>query len=99
MPEKTPRFRLAMKRTLGGVMLCWACSAGAAFVSPVDLPPERDSAAVFEKREVNAEVVKRAVWKVTGQGVFEAYVNGRRVGDDFLKPGFTESGKCRHVYS
>ena len=99
MPEKTPRFRLAMKRTLGAAMLCWAYSASAAFVSPADSPPERDSAAVFEKREVNAEVVRRALWKVTGQGVFEAYVNGRRVGDDFLKPGFTESGKCRHVYS
>ena len=99
MSGKTNRFRIEMKLALGAAMLCSAYSAGAAFVSPADLPPERNSAAVFEKREVNAEAVKRAVWKVTGQGVFEAYVNGRRVGDDFLKPGFTESGKCRHVYS
>ena len=69
------------------------------FISPADTPPQKTSGAVFEKAEVNAGEVVRAVWKVTGQGVFEAYVNGRRVGDDFLKPGFTESAKCRHVYS
>ncbi|MBO7689393.1 MAG: alpha-L-rhamnosidase N-terminal domain-containing protein, partial [Clostridia bacterium] len=55
--------------------------------------------AVFERRFVNEKAVRRATWNVTGQGVFEAYANGRRVGDDFLKPGATECGKCRHVYS
>ncbi len=69
------------------------------FISPVDNPPVKTAGAVFEKAEINAGDVVRAIWKVTGQGVFEAYVNGSLVGDDFLKPGFTEIGKCRHVYS
>ena len=80
-------------------LLAAVTAAGAAFVSPSGEPPEKTAAAVFEKSEVNASAVRRAVWSVTAQGVFEAYVNGVRVGDDFLKPGFTESGKCRHVYS
>ena len=29
----------------------------------------------------------------TGLGVYELYVNGRRVGTDFLKPGFTDGRK------
>ena len=74
-------------------------AASPCFVSPAGDPPCKTAAAVFEKREVNAGAVRRAVWNVTGQGVFEAYVNGTRVGDDFLKPGCTECGKCRHVYS
>ena len=69
------------------------------FISPVDNPPVKTAGAVFEKAEINAGGVVRAIWKVTGQGVFEAYVNGSLVGDDFLKPGFTEIGKCRHMYS
>ena len=71
---------------------------GAAFISPQE-KGEKGVAAVFERRFVNEKAVRRATWSVTGQGVFEAYANGRRVGDDFLKPGATECGKCRHVYS
>ena len=74
-------------------------TAHAVFVSPVGEAPEKASAAVFEKCEANAAHVKHAVWSVTAQGVFEAYANGVRVGNDFLKPGFTSSEKCRHVYS
>jgi len=43
--------------------------------------------------------VVEAIWTVTGQGVFEAYVNGTRVGDDFLKPGFTHVFKTRHAFT
>ena len=76
-----------------------ALQAAVEFVSPAGEPPANTAAAVFEKTERNSAAVRRAIWRVTGQGVFEAYVNGVRVGEDFLKPGFTESGKCRHVYS
>ncbi|MFO7936686.1 MAG: family 78 glycoside hydrolase catalytic domain [Kiritimatiellia bacterium] len=43
--------------------------------------------------------VEKAYWTVTGQGVFEAYVNGVRVGNDFLKPGFTHVFKTRHAFT
>ena len=70
----------------------------ALFISPQDRAG-KENVAVFERRFANAKAVRRATWSVTAQGVFEAYVNGSRVGNDFLKPGVTESGKCRHVYS
>ena len=43
--------------------------------------------------------VREAMWTITGQGVFEAYVNGTRVGEDFLKPGFTHVFKTRHSFT
>ena len=74
-------------------------TSGAEFVSPAGNAPSGGAAAVFEKRFENRGQVRRATWAVTAQGVFEAFANGRRVGNDFLKPGATECGKCRHVYT
>lgn len=37
-----------------------------------------------------ATSVKRAVLRITAQGVYEAFINGRRVGDQELTPGFTQ---------
>ena len=92
-----------MRATSAVLAFAAACmavhSAGAAaFVSPCK-KGAAGAAAVFERRFANEGEVRRATWSVTAQGVFEAYANGRRVGDDFLKPGVTECGKCRHVYS
>ena len=81
------------------VSLVAAVAAATIFVSPQEKPPADGAAAVFERRFANGRTVRRATWAVTAQGVFEAFANGRRVGDDFLKPGITECGKCRHVYS
>jgi len=80
-------------------LLAAAVATAATFVSPQEKAPVDGAVAVFERRFVNEKAVRRATWDVTGQGVFEAFANGRRVGDDFLKPGVTECGKCRHVYS
>ena len=44
-------------------------------------------ASCFAKRLRNAKRVKEAWWTVTGQGVFQAYVNGSPL-PGFLKPGF-----------
>ncbi len=65
---------------------------GAAFISTARRPQngECDSSA-FVKTFVNIKAVKKAIWRTTGLGVYEAYVNGKEVGG-FLKPGFT------HVY-
>ena len=71
----------------------------------------RDTAcdtAAFVAKRVNESSVAEAWWTVSGQGVFEAYVNGvpvRRKGPDGrlirerLKPGYTEVGKCRHAFT
>ena len=85
--------------SLGVVVLVAAAAAAAEFVSPQEKAPANGAAAVFEKSFANRGTVRRATWDVTAQGVFEAFANGRCVGNDFLKPGVTECGKCRHVYS
>ena len=95
-----------MVRVLNLAIFSWTLGAVAVdgepsvcFVSPAGDPPMTTAAAEFRKVETNVNEIVHAVWKVTGQGVFEVSVNGVRVGEDFLKPGFTECGKCRHVYS
>lgn len=48
----------------------------------------------FVKCVVNGGAVTSAVWRTTGLGVYEAYVNGRESGG-FLKPGFSHVHKRR----
>ncbi len=42
------------------------------------------------KREFKAKNIKKAVLKITALGVYEAYINGKRVGNFFMAPGFTQ---------
>ncbi len=53
----------------------------------------------FARSFVNAGEIASAKWTVAGLGVFEAYVNGTRVGDDFLKPGFTHNKKTKYAFT
>ena len=55
-----------------------------------------DGTSWFATTVTNAEAVVSAKWTVAGLGVFETYVNGQRVGNDFLKPGFTSSDKTKY---
>ena len=68
------------------------------FISPADGPAPGRTVAVFERRFTNRAEIVAAEWRTTAQGVYEAYVNGQTAGTDFLKPGYTECGKCRHEY-
>ena len=58
-----------------------------------------DGTAYFMKKYVNPKKVVKAVWMTSGLGVYEAYVNGANVGDDFLKPGFTHVLKTRRSFT
>ena len=53
----------------------------------------------FLKTVVNRAPIRRAYWCVTGLGAFDAFVNGRKAGDEFLRPGFTHVFKCRRSYT
>ena len=53
----------------------------------------------FVRELVNEADVDSARWTTAGLGVYELYVNGRRVGDDFLKPGFTHPEKTKYSFS
>lgn len=70
---------------------------GSEWITPVETNDCKT--AVFRKSVVTTKVIREAFWCLTGLGVFEAQVNGQRVGRDVLKPGFTEAEKCRHAFT
>ena len=53
----------------------------------------------FAAEIANARAVKSVKWMTAGLGVYEVYANGRRVGDDFLKPGFTDNKKTKYSFT
>lgn len=52
----------------------------------------------FQRTVTNESQIASARWTVSGLGVFDAFVNGRRVGEDFLKPGFTHNEKTKYAF-
>ena len=58
-----------------------------------------DGTSWFARTFKNSGDVASAKWTVSGLGVFEVFVNGARVGDDFLKPGFTHCAKTKYEFS
>ncbi|MGN0832512.1 MAG: family 78 glycoside hydrolase catalytic domain [Kiritimatiellia bacterium] len=58
-----------------------------------------DGTSWFARTFTNSAAVVRARWTVAGLGVFDVYVNGRRIGDDFLKPGFTHWQKTKYAFA
>ncbi|MBP3406637.1 MAG: alpha-L-rhamnosidase N-terminal domain-containing protein, partial [Kiritimatiellae bacterium] len=69
--------------------------AAAMWISPT-VEMENVRVAAFRKNTVNASEVTHAEWRISSLGVFNAYVNGMRVGEDWLAPGCTYNVKCRH---
>jgi len=58
-----------------------------------------DGTSWFARAFTNSGEVVSAKWTVSGLGVFDVFVNGVRVGDDFLKPGFTHCAKTKYSFS
>ena len=58
-----------------------------------------DGTSCFWRRVVNAKAVKSAKWMTSGLGTYELYLNGKGVGRDFLKPGFTHVKKTRRSFT
>ena len=54
-----------------------------------------DGASWFVASVANEKKVKSARWMTTGLGVYELYVNGKPVGEEILKPGFTHYQKTK----
>ena len=47
----------------------------------------------------NEKRVTKACWMTTSLGVFELYVNGKPVGEEVLRPGFTHPLKTRRTFT
>ena len=58
-----------------------------------------DGASWFAWTKANDKSVKKAVWMTTGLGVYELYVNGKLVGEEVLKPGFTHHDKTKRSFT
>ena len=58
-----------------------------------------DGTSWFVGKAVNAKEVVSAKWMVSGLGAFDVFVNGKRVGADFLKPGFTHNKKTKYAFT
>lgn len=54
-----------------------------------------DGANWFMSTVKNEKKVTAAKWMTAGLGVYDLYVNGRKVGDEILKPGFTHNQKTK----
>lgn len=54
-----------------------------------------DGANWFVSTVKNARKVSRARWMTTSLGVHDIYVNGQLIGDEILKPGFTNYAKTK----
>ena len=95
--------RIRLPRGAAALALVFAAEAFAGdglprFISPDGPAQQGRTVAVFTRRFVNRGDVVSARWRTTALGVYDCAVNGRASDDDFLKPGFTECGKCRHEY-
>ena len=86
----------------------WDCSA---WISAADAPVvtgkigtkennrAADGSSWFVACPENSWKVTGAKWMTSGLGVYELYVNGRLIGKDALKPGFTHSAKTKYSYT
>ncbi len=81
----------------------WNCSE---WISVVDAPVVKgriegangraaDGASWFVSKVKNDKKVVDARWMTSGLGVYYLYVNGRPVGNEILKPGFTHHDKTK----
>ena len=64
--------------------------AGALYaVRDIDVPRE-EGLLTFCRRFSLAKAAKRATLRATALGIFDVYINGERIGDEELKPGWTD---------
>jgi len=58
-----------------------------------------DGASWFLSIVKNEKKVTKAIWQTTGLGVYYLYVNGKPVGNEILKPGFTHFEKTKRSFT
>ena len=58
-----------------------------------------DGASWFVTTVTNEKAVVSAKWMTAGLGVYDLYVNGKLVGEEILKPGFTHYAKTKRSFT
>ena len=75
----------------------WISAADA--VPSVSPTRSADGSSWFVSTQRNEKRVKRARWMTAGLGVYELFLNGTPVGEEFLKPGFTHFAKTKRSFT
>jgi alpha-L-rhamnosidase len=65
--------------------------------SLVTADPSRNSAPMLRTKFTAEKSIEAARLYVTSRGIYEVYINGERVGDDYYNPGLTQYNKS-HMY-
>ena len=79
----------------------WISAADAPVVTgrASEVKRSADGSSWFVATPVNEKKVKSAVWTTTGLGVYQLYLNGKPVGKEVLKPGFTHYAKTKRSFT
>lgn len=77
----------------------WISVVDAPVVTEKNAKRAADGANWFLTTITNEKAVTSAKWMATSLGVHEIYINGKPVGNEFLKPGFTHRQKRRHSFT
>ena len=73
----------------------WISVVDAPIISDHNIERAADGANWFVSSVKNEQKVTSAKWMTAGLGVFQLYLNGRPVGEEFLRPGFTNPFKTK----
>lgn len=73
----------------------WISAANSPVVESVVVDGTRaaDGASWFVSTINNEKRVSKVLWMTTGLGVYDIFINGKLIGDEILKPGFTHFEK------
>jgi alpha-L-rhamnosidase len=65
---------------------------------PLTITPDRNSVPMLRTTfSTSAPQVAKARLYITSRGIYEVYMNGQRIGNDYFNPGFTQYNKT-HLY-
>ena len=77
----------------------WISAADAPVATKGNNGRAADGASWFVSTVENKQKVVSAKWMTAGLGVYDIYINGKRVGKEILKPGFTHCRKTKRSFT
>ena len=77
----------------------WISAADAPVATKDNNGRAADGASWFVSTVENKQKVVSAKWMTAGLGVYDIYINGKRVGKEILKPGFTHCRKTKRSFT
>ena len=77
----------------------WISAADAPVATKDNNGRAADGANWFVSTVENKQKVVSAKWMTAGLGVYDIYINGKRVGKEILKPGFTHCRKTKRSFT